>query len=370
MTKRPSRLALPVLGELVLRGGRPILAILISLVVSSLLILASGANPFRAYAAMLDGAVGSAAALANTGVRAAPLLLGGLGVALGFKAGLLNVGVEGQIYAGGAAAAAVGITPLPVPPWLHLILAVLAGFLGGALWGLIPAYLKAFRGVSEIVISLMMNYVGIQFASLLVHEPSPLALEGAFYPQTPLILRSAHLPILMRGTSLHAGLPLGLLIAVILHLVLRYTPFGFRTRITGENPEAGRYAGVNIRAQIMLVFLLSAGLGGLAGTGEVLGLKLALYDYFSGGLGYDGIAVALMANGNPLAVVLTALFFGLLRAGAGKMQVAVGIATPIAQVIQALAVLFVIAIGFAERVRITRREETQTLGEEAAHGPS
>jgi simple sugar transport system permease protein len=120
----------------------------------------------------------------------------------------------------------------------------------------------------------------------------------------------------------------------------------------------------------MLVFLLSAGLGGLAGTGEVLGLKLALYDYFSGGLGYDGIAVALMANGNPLAVVLTALFFGLLRAGAGKMQVAVGIATPIAQVIQALAVLFVIAIGFAERVRITRREETQTLGEEAAHGPS
>jgi simple sugar transport system permease protein len=135
-----------VLGELVLRGGRPILAILISLVVSSLLIVASGANPFRAYAAMLDGAVGSAAALANTGVRAAPLLLGGLGVALGFKAGLLNVGVEGQIYAGGAAAAAVGITPLPVPPWLHLILAVLAGFLGGALWGLIPAYLKAFRG--------------------------------------------------------------------------------------------------------------------------------------------------------------------------------------------------------------------------------
>ena len=144
-------------------------------------------------------------------MRAAPLLLGGLGVALGFKAGLLNVGIEDKIYAGGAAAAAVGITPLPVPPWLHLTLAIVAGFLGGAVWGLIPAYLKAFRGVSEIVISLMMNYVGIQFASLLVHEPSPMALEGAFSPQTPLILRSAHLPILIRGTSLHAGLPLGLL---------------------------------------------------------------------------------------------------------------------------------------------------------------
>ena len=370
MTERPSRLALPVLGELLLTGGRPILAILMSLVVSSFLILASGANPLQAYAAMLDGAVGSVAALANTGVRAAPLLLGGLGVVLGFKAGLLNVGVEGQIYAGGAAAAAVGLLPLPVPAWLHLTLAVLGGFCGGAVWGIIPAYLKAFRGISEIVISLMMNYVAIQFVSLLVHPPSPLALEGAFYPQSPLLPRSAHLPILIRGTSLHAGLPLGLLIALILHLALRYTPFGFRTRIAGQNPEAGRYAGVNIRAQIILVFLLSAGLGGLAGTGEVLGLKLALYDYFSSGLGYDGIAVALMANGNPLGVILTALFFGSLRAGAGKMQVAVGIETPIAQVIQALAVLFVIAIGFAERVRITRREGTPAAGEEAAHGPS
>lgn len=369
MSKRPSRLALPVLGELVLSGGRPILAILISLVVSSFLILASGANPLLAYAAMLDGAVGSAAALANTGVRAAPLLLGGLGVALGFKAGLLNVGVEGQIYAGGAAAAAVGIAPLPVPAWLHVSLAVLAGFLGGVVWGIVPAYLKAFRGISEIVVSLMMNYVGIHFASLLVHEPSPLAKAGAFYPQSPIIEQSARLPILLRGTSLHAGLLMGLVIAVILHLALRYTPFGFRTRMTGENPEAGRYAGVNIRAQIILVFLLSAGLGGLAGTGEVLGLKLALYDFFSGGLGYDGIAVALMANANPLAVILTALFFGALRAGAGKMQVAVGIQTPIAEVIQALAVLFVIAIGFAERARITRREELASLTEEAAHGP-
>jgi simple sugar transport system permease protein len=175
-------------------------------------------------------------------------------VALGFQGRPAERGGGGQIYAGGAAAA-VGITPLPVPPWLHLILAVLAGFLGGALWGLIPAYLKAFRGVSEIVISLMMNYVGIQFASLLVHDPSPLALEGAFYPQSPLILRSAHLPILIRGTSLHAGLPLGLLIAVILHLVLRYTPSDSGPG-SPENPEAGRYAGVNIRAQIMLVFLL------------------------------------------------------------------------------------------------------------------
>jgi ABC-type uncharacterized transport system permease subunit len=367
--KKRENIVLPVLGELILTGGRPILAVVLALILGAFLIIAYGSNPFKAYVAMLDGAVGSIAAIANTGVRTAPLLLGGLGVALGFKAGLLNVGVEGQIYAGGAAATAVGIFPLPVPGWLHLLLAVGAGFIGGLLWGVIPAYLKAFRGISEIVITLMLNYVGIQFASLLVHEPSPLAMKDAFYPQSPSILPSARLPVLIKGTSLHGGLILGLMLAVIIYLALRYTPFGFRTRMVGQNPEAARYAGIKVKWQIVIVMLVSAGLGGLAGTGEVLGLKWALYDYFSMGLGYDGIAVALMANSNPLGVILTAFFFGALRAGAGKMQVVVGIETPIAQVIQALAVLSVIAIGFGERVRMTRLAKQKELEQEAAaHG--
>jgi simple sugar transport system permease protein len=279
------------------------------------------------------------------------------------------VGVEGQIYAGGAAAAAVGITPLPVPSWLHVTLAIIAGFIGGALWGVIPALLKAYRGVSEIVITLMLNYVGIQFASLLVHEPSPLALKDSFFPQSPNILPAARLPILIKGTSLHAGLIIGLILAILIYLVLRYTPFGFRTKMTGQNPEAARYAGINVKKQIIIVMLISAGLGGLVGTGEVLGLKWALYDYFAVGLGYDAIAVALMANTNPLGVILSSVFFGAMRAGAGKMQVAVGIETPIAQVIQAFAVLFVIAIGFGERVRIARQVKKQELEQEAVdHG--
>jgi ABC-type uncharacterized transport system permease subunit len=365
MRNRPN-ISLPLIGDLLLTGGRPLIAIALALVAGAGLILAYGASPLQAYAAMLSGSVGSVAAIANTGVRTAPLLLGGLGVALGFQAGLLNVGVEGQIYAGAAAATAVALTHLPVPPWMHVSLAVIAGFLGGAAWGILPAYLKAFRGVSEIVITLMLNYVAIQLASLLVHEPSPLAKENAFYPQSPTILPSARLPILIKGTSLHAGLLIGLVLAVAIFLALRYTPFGYRTRMTGQNPEAARYAGLKVKWQIVLVLLLSAGLGGLAGTGEVLGLKLALYDYFSNGLGYDGIAVALMANSHPLGVVLAALFFGALRAGAGKMQVAVGIETPIAQVIQALAVLFVIAIGFGERRRMrmleAQRQEEQEGG--------
>jgi simple sugar transport system permease protein len=367
--KERRAIVLPVLGELILTGGRPILAIALAMIAGAFLIIAYGKNPIEAYAAMLEGAIGSKAALANTGVRTAPLLIGGLAIAFGFKAGLLNVGVEGQIYAGGAAAAAVGITPLPVPGWLHVTLAIVAGFIGGALWGVIPALLKAYRGVSEIVITLMLNYVGIQFASLLVHEPSPLALKDSFFPQSPNILPAARLPILIKGTSLHAGLIIGLILAILIYLALRYTPFGFRTKMTGQNPEAARYAGINVKKQIIIVMLISAGLGGLVGTGEVLGLKWALYDYFAVGLGYDSIAVALMANTNPLGVILSSVFFGALRAGAGKMQVAVGIETPIAQVIQAIAVLFVIAIGFGERVRIANQVKKQELEQEAvAHG--
>lgn len=365
--KKRQPIILTDLGGFVLPYARPLLAIALSLLVSSGFIFARGGNPIDAYAAMLQGAFGSKAALANTAVRATPLLLGGLGVALGFKSGLMNVGVEGQIYAGGIAATAVGIYPLPVPPWLHLLLTVVAGFVGGAIWGLVPSVLRAYRGVSEVVVTLMLNYVGIQLASFLVQDYAPLGEQEVFYPQSRLILPTARLPILIKGTSLHAGFILALVLGVLLYFVLRYTNFGFRTMMTGANPDAARYAGVNVRRQMLTVFLISCGLGGLAGAGEVIGLKLRLFDRFSQGLGYDALAVALMANGDPLGVILAAVFFGALRAGAGKMQVVVGIETPIAAVIQALAVLFVIAIGFAQRVRTTGRQQEQE-SEAAAHG--
>jgi ABC-type uncharacterized transport system permease subunit len=358
-------------GGFVIPVSRPILAIVLALIVSAGFILARGADPIKAYIAMFDGAFGSFNALANTGVRASPLLLAGLGIAFGFKAGLLNVGAEGQIYAGGIAATAVGILPLSIPGWLHLLLTLIAGFIGGALWGLLPAYLRAYRGVSEIVVTLMLNYVGIQLASFMVQDYTPLGASGVFYPQSHPIEPGARLPILIPGTSLHGGILLGLAFGVILHIVLRYTGFGFRTRMVGENPEASRFAGVDVKRQIFFVLLIACGLGGLAGTGEVIGLKMRLFDRFSQGLGYDAIAVALMANGDPLGTILAAIFFGALRAGAGKMQVVVGIETPIASVIQALAVLFVIAIGFAERARFARLEQDQTkeLEEETlAHG--
>ena len=360
-----NRLTLMNTGKLLFSGGRPVLAILLALLVSAGFIFLEGANPLQAYAALLNGSIGSVAALANTGVRASPLILGGLGVALALRAGLLNVGVEGQIYAGAIGATTIGIMPLPVPGWLHITLALLAAFAAGGIWGLVPGYLKAFRGVSEVVISLMMNYIGIYLASYLVHEPQPLAEKGAFFPESPMILPGAQLPILIPGTSLHAGIILGIVLCLVVYLLLRYTSFGFRIRLMGANPEAARYSGVKINRQILLILVIGSALGGLAGAGEVLGLKLRLFDAFAGGVGYEAVACALLANGNPLGVILAGLFFGALKAGASKMQITVGIATPMATVIQALCVMFVIGIGFGERaIRVKLKSKDKAAGEE------
>ncbi len=328
-------------------GTRPISAVVLALAVSAVLILLQGANPLAAYYALLKGAFGNKVALANTCVRTAPLLLGGLGIALGIRAGLFNVGAEGQLYVGAAAATAVGLIPMSVPPWLHLALALLAGVAGGVLAAVIPGYLRGYRDVNEVVVTLMLNYVGLHFVSFLVEEPTPLHDPTTFYPQSPPILPSALLPRLVRGTSLHAGILFGIVLVVVLHLILRYTTFGYKVRLVGVNPEAARYAGIKVERLLMVVMLISGGFAGLMGAGEVLGLKRRLFDHFSGGIGYDAISVALLGAGDPFGVMLSAFFFGALRAGAGLMQQATGVQTAMADVIQALVILFVVAIGFA-----------------------
>jgi len=354
------KLVLPAIGELLLSSFRPLLGILLAFIVSAGMIALAGANPIQAYRALIEGAIGSPQSIANTMVRASPLLLGGLGAAVGVKAGLWNVGIEGQMYAGAVGATAVALIPLPVPSWLHVTLSMLAAAVFGAAWGLIPAYLRAYRGVNEVVTTLMLNYVGIYFASWLVHEPQPLAEPDAFYPMSRIILPSARLPILLKGSSLHPGPIIGIALCVVAYLILRYTPFGFRTRLIGSNPEVARYTGMNVNRQILFVLILAAAMGGVAGSGEILGLKLRLYDFFVGGVGYEALAVALLVMGNPLLVIPGALFFGGLKSGAASMQITTGIEAPMALVIQALCVLFVIGVGFAERRWIDRRKQKVT----------
>lgn len=342
----------------------PLVAVLLALAVCAALIAAVGTNPLKAYQAMLKGSIGSIDSLAVTGVRMTPLLLAGLGVAVSFRAGIFNVGAEGQLYLGAVAATAVGLLPLDLPGWIHLPLTLLAGFAGGALWAAIPGYLRAYRGVSEVVLTLMLNYVGIQLASYMVDTArGPLGERGAAYSQSPPIPESALLPTLIQGTSLHGGLILGLVLAVAVFVLIQYTPFGFRLRMVGANPAAAEYAGVRAARQIVSVMAISGGLSGLAGASEVLGLKYRLYENFSPGYGYDAIAVALLARSDPLSTVLSAAFFGALRAGANGMQQVTGLEVSLVFIIQALTVLFAISgiklarLGFGRKASRTRSQE-------------
>jgi general nucleoside transport system permease protein len=362
--KRPDFITLPGLGQLALSGARPLIGILLGLLAGAGLIALSGVNPLDAYAAMLRGAFGSPQAFSNVLVRASPLLLGGVGVAIGIKAGLWNIGVEGYMYAGAIGATMVGITSLPVPPIIHITLSILAAAVFAVIWGLGPAYLRAYRGVNEVVATIMMNYVAIFLTSWLVHEPMFMAEPGSFFPMSRIIAPTAKLPILMGGTSLHPGFIIGIAACIFFYLFIRFTPFGFRTRMLGSNPEAARYAGVNVRRQILFVFLIGALMGGLAGAIEIMGLKQRLYMDFVAGVGYESVAVALLAGGNPLGVIASALFLSALKAGGATMSIQTGVGGPMTVVIIALCVLFVIAVGYGERKRLERADRAEKEDEE------
>lgn len=345
-----------------LAGSRPVVAVILSFVVSSVIIILQGMNPLEAYLAIFKGAFGSVGAFANTCVRTTPLLIGALGMTLGVRGGIFNVGAEGQLYIGAAAATTVGLIPLPVPSWLHITLSLLAGVIGGALFALLPAYLRAYRGISEIVVTIMLNFVGIYFVSYLIHDPNLLAQENVSYAQSRNILDSASMPIMVKGTSMHIGIIIAVVLAFILYFVLNYTRFGFRTRMVGANPEAAHYAGINVKSSIILTFLLVGGFSGLLGAVEILGLKHSLYDSFSGGIGFETVTVALLGGTNPLGVIVAAFFFGGLRAGGNLMQQTVGVSTFMVQVIQALSVLFIVGIGFAKpKFRKTKSHHTENL---------
>lgn len=345
--------ALPGLGRMALSGARPLAGIVLGLAAGAVLIALSGVNPAVAYAAMLKGAFGNQYSIANLLVRASPLLLAGVGVAIGIKAGLWNVGADGYMYIGALGAGAVGMLPLPLPPILHVSLAILSGAACAGAWSLLPAYLRAYRGVNEVVTTIMMNYVAQYLVSWMVHDPQPMAEPGSFFPMSKILAPTARLPLLLRGTSLHPGFIIGIAACVLFYLAIRFTPFGFRTRMLGANPEAARYAGVNVRRQILVVLLIGGMMGGMAGACEVMGLKMRVYQDFVSGVGFEGVAVALLAGGSPLGVIASTIFFSAVKTGGAAMSVATGVGGSMTVVIEALCVIFTIAVGYGA---VRRRE--------------
>ena len=290
-------------------------------------------------------------------VQSTPFILAGLAVALGFKCGLFNIGAEGQFLMGALASAWIGYT-FDLPWYIHLPMAILGGALAGAFWAAIPGYLKAVTGAHEVVNTIMMNYVAYRLSDWLLN--GPMKATG-YRPVTPVIQDSATLPRFFPDpTRLNLGFILALAAAALVYWLLYKTTIGFEIRAVGTNPNAAKYAGMNVTRNFILVMVLSGALAGLAGATQVLGVDHWVGQGFSAGYGFDSIAIALLGNSHPLGVVLSALLFGTLRSGATRMQSMAGIPIDIVSVIQGLVIVFVAApaiIRWIYRIRSLKTDE-------------
>jgi general nucleoside transport system permease protein len=332
----------------------PIIAIALALLVGAGLIAIAGVSPLKAYEVLFSEALANYYGFANTLNKMAPLLLASLGVLVALKAGQFNIGAEGQIYMGGLGSALVGLYGHGLPAGVHVPFALLGGFLLGALWGLIPGYLKAIQGINEVITTLLLNYIAQNLISYLVS--SVLMEANAPSPFSPPIAASAQLPILLPQTQTHAGILIGLVATLVLWLIFALTPLGYQIEAVGQNPLAARYAGISVKQTVMGAFALAGGLAGLAGSGEVMGLKYRLFENFSPGYGFDAIAIAVLSRGNLLGVMLISLFFGALRSGASVMQRSAGVPVTVVYAIQGLTVLF-IAISLTLERRMVKTQQ-------------
>jgi simple sugar transport system permease protein len=321
----------------------PVLSVVLALVVGAVIILITGGDPVLAYRGLFDGAFTRPNAISETLVWTTPYIYAGLAVTLGFKAGLFNIGGEGQLGLGALATALVGYAVKGVPWPFHLILAILAGALVGGLWAAIPGYLKARYGAHEVINTIMLNYVALLLSNYLLSGPMKDPNRLVAVAQTPKILDSAKLPTLFAGTRLHWGFPLALLMAVLVYVLLRRTTLGFEIRAVGLNPSAARAAGISVERTIVVTMFLSGALAGLAGAIEVVGVDYYQAASFSVGYGFDSIAIALLGKTDPLGLVPAAILFGALRSGATRMQFLTQIPVDVIGIIQGLVLVFVAA---------------------------
>ena len=343
--------------------GVPLLAVFTALLLGAVVMVITGGDVLKAYQGLWEGSLGRPQSISETLVWSIPYIFGGLAVAFAFKAGLFNIGVEGQIGLGSLASVYVGYAVKDLPFPFHALLALAAGLAAGALWGAIPGFLKAKTGAHEVIVTIMLNYVAIQMTSFLVggpmKDPNPLIANA----QTPKILQSARLPALLPDPlyRVHWGFVIALLAAVGVWWLLKKSTLGFEIRTVGANPQAARYAGIAVGRTMVVAMALSGGLAGLGASLEVVGLNFYHTAGFSVGYGFDSIAVALLGRSDPFGVIPSALLFGALRAGASRMQFLSQIPIDIINVIQALVLIFVAApalIRWLYRVRVPREVES------------
>ena len=338
----------------------PIVSVVLALLIGGLFFWVSGKNPAVVYGSMFRGAFGSVYGLSETVVKAIPLSLCGLGIALAFRMQLWNIGGEGQFYMGAMAATWVALFHPGLPGWLLLPAMFLAGFVAGGLWGLLPAVPRAYQGVNETITTLMLNYIAIFWVDYLVHGPwrDP---AGFNFPLTAQFVKSALLPTL-GATRIHYGLIFTIFAALLFYLTMRNTRAGFEIKVIGESQSAARYAGISLEKNILLVMLFSGGLCGLAGMAEVSGIAGRLQEGLSPGYGYTAIIVAWLSRLNPLALPLVAFMFGGLQVGGYSVQT-IGVPATTVSMLQGLLLFFVLGGELFYRYRLAWRSKATKEGD-------
>jgi simple sugar transport system permease protein len=337
----------------------PIIAFLLALTAGAVILLILGTNPIEAYGVMLDGAFGNEASLFRTLTRATPLLIIAVGICIAFRAGVINIGAEGQLFVGAISATAFSIyVGASWHPALLVPTTLLVGLLGGAAWGAVPGFLKARFEVNEILSTVMMNEIAVQLLLFLLSgpmiDPEQLA-QGTRVPQSAQLPEASWLARLAPPSQLHTGLFVGLAAAVIVYLLLWRTTLGFRIRAVGQNRDASRYAGIAVPRYLMLGIVLSGALAGLAGAVEVTGITHRVVEGFAIGYGFSGIVVALFGRLHPLGAIPSAFLFGALLVGADRMQRTMQIPSATITVLQGLVVIFVVSSDLWVRRYSARR---------------
>ncbi|MDW3176255.1 MAG: ABC transporter permease [Acidimicrobiia bacterium] len=329
----------------------PLGAAFLAFLFGAAMILALGGSPFDGLTALIDGAFGTGDRVAATAVRATPLLLVGAGITIAFRASVINIGGEGQIIAGALLSTALALA-IPGTPKLVLIpLVILAGLVGGGIWGAIPGVLKAYASVNEILSTVMLNIVAVQLMNYLLRGPmiDPVEVNGSRIPQTERLTDNAALPNLVDGSRLHLGVPLAVVAAVLVYIILFRTPLGFRLRAVGHNPDAARAAGISVERNIVGAMSMSGALCGLAGVALVFGsesLRLVTDGGaagFTGSAGFNGIVAALFGGLHPLWTIPSSFLFGSLLTGATELQRQLQIPNALAIALNGLIVLFVVS---------------------------
>lgn len=315
----------------------PIISVLLALVVGGIVIACLGKNPIQGYALLFSGSLGTPQKFASSLVSACPLIFTALAAAFAYRCGVFNLGGEGQFIMG-AVSAIVFLLVTGIEGIAGTVLAILVGTVVGALWAALPGIMKITRGLNEMITSIMLNYVATLFMGFIYTN----AFRDGGNPQTPSVADSVMLAKIP-GFRIHTGVILAIVLGLVVAYVISKTSFGFKIRAVGLNPLASKVNGFNVKFLVVAAFIISGAIAGMGGAVELLGKQYRLMSGFGSGFGFDGVAIALIAQLNPLASLLVAIFFGALTTGASSMQVGIMVPTAIVEIIRALIIIFSVA---------------------------